>query len=60
MTFGMTLGEHLTIVASGSMFYIEFDYKNKTNMKEAASNINIQIHQLFSKQRILGVCVITA
>ena len=56
----MTLGEHLTMVASGSMFYIEFDYKNKTNMKEAASNINIQIHQLFSKQRILGVCVITA
>ena len=41
--------------ASASMFYIEIDYKNKTNMKVAASNINIKIHQLFSKQQILGV-----
>ena len=56
----MTLGEQLTIAASGSMFYIATDYKNKTNMKMPASNINIKIHQLFSKQWILGVCVITA
>ena len=56
----MTLGEHLTKAASASMFYIAIDYKNKANMKVAASNINIKIHQLFSKQRILGVRVITA
>ena len=55
MTFGMTLGEHLTIAASASMFYIVIDDKNKTNVKDAASNINIKIHQLFYKQVILGV-----
>ena len=60
MTFGMTLGEHLTMATSGSEFYIETDYKNKTNMKVAASNINIKIYQLFYKQQIPGVCVITA
>ena len=58
MTFGATLGEHLTIAASANMFYIAIDYKNKTYMKIEASNINIQIHQLFSKQRILRVHVI--
>ena len=26
-------------------------------MKVAASNINIKMHQLFSEQRILGVCL---
>ena len=51
----MTLGEHLTMAASASMFCIAIDYKNKSNVKVAASNINIKIHQLFSKQRILGV-----
>ena len=60
MTYGTTLGEHLTMAASANMFYIVIDYKNKTNMKEVASNINIQIHQLFSKQRILGVRVTIA
>ena len=49
------LGEHLTMAASASMFYIAIDYENKTNVKEAATNINIKIHQLFSKQRVLGV-----
>ena len=57
MTFGMTLREHLTMAASASMFFIATDYKNKPNMKVAFSNINIKIHQLFSKQRILGVRV---
>ena len=57
MTFGLSLGEHFTMAASISMFYIAIYYKNKTNMKVAASNINIKIHQLFSKQRILGVFV---
>ena len=47
MTFGMTLGEHLTIAASASMFYIAINYKNKENMKVAASNINIKIHEVF-------------
>ena len=28
----MTLGEHLTMVASASMFYIAIDYKNKTKI----------------------------
>ena len=42
---------------SANMFYIAIDYENKTNMKVAANNINIKIHQLFFKQRILGVCM---
>ena len=37
MTFGTTLGEHLTMTACTNMFYIATDYKNKTNMKVAAS-----------------------
>ena len=60
MTFRMTLEEQLTIAASASMFYIAIDYKNKPNMKVAASNININIHRLFSKQWILGVRMTTA
>ena len=56
MTFGMTLAEHLTMAASASMFYIVINYENELNMKVAASNVNIKIHQLSSKQRILGVC----
>ena len=42
---------------SANMFYIAIDYENKTNMKVAANNINIKLHQLFFKQRILGVCM---
>ena len=38
----MTLGEHLTMAASAKMFYIAIDYKNKTYLEEAASNINIK------------------
>ena len=58
MTFGMTLGQDLVMVASSSMFYIAINYKkNKANMTVAASNINNEIHQLFSKQWILRVCV---
>ena len=37
---------------SVNMFYIAIDYENN---ELAASNINIKIHQLFSKQRILGL-----
>ena len=51
----MTLGEHIPMAASASIFYLAVDYKNKPNIKVAASNINININQLFSKQRILGV-----
>ena len=54
MTFGRTLAEHLTMA---SMFYITIDYENKPNMKVAASNVNIKIHQLFFKKRIFGVRV---
>ena len=57
MTFGTTLGEHLTMAASANKFYIAIDYKNKTDMKVAPSNINIKIHQLFAKQRIVSACV---
>ena len=60
MTFGMTLAEHLTMAASAGIFYIAIDYENEPNMKVAASNVNIKIHQLFSKQGILGVCVTIA
>ena len=60
MTFGMTLAEHLTMAASASMFYIAINYENELNMKVAASNINIKIHQLFSKQRILSARVTIA
>ena len=56
----MTLAEHLTMAASASMCYIAIYYKNEPNMKVAASNVNITIYQLFSKQRILGVLVIIA
>ena len=62
MTFGMTLAEHLTMAASASssMFYIATNFENEPNMKVAASNINIKIHQLFSKQRILSARVTIA
>ena len=55
MTFGMTLAEHLAMAASAVMFYFAIDYENQPNMKVAASNINIEIHQLFFNRRILGV-----
>ena len=45
------------IAASAYMFYIAIGYKNKANMKVAASNMNIKIHQMFSEQLILGVCL---
>ena len=45
------------MAASANMFYIAIDYKSKTYMKVAASNINIKIHELFPKQRVLGVRV---
>ena len=54
MTFGMTLAEQLTMAASANMFYFAIDYENEPNMKVAASNVNIKIHQLFSKQQIIG------
>ena len=57
MTFGTTLGEHLKMAASANMYFILINYKSKANMKVAASNTNIKIHQMFSKQRILGVCM---
>ena len=45
------------MAASASMFYLAIDYNTKTNMKVAASQININVYQLFPKQRILGVRV---
>ena len=56
MTFGTSLREH-TMAASANMFYIAIGYENKANVKVAASNINIKIRQMFSEQRILGVCM---
>ena len=52
MTFGTTLGKHFAMAASASIFYVLFDYKNKTNMKRAASNINPKI-----RKRIVGARV---
>ena len=49
MAFGTTLREHHTMTASVNIFYIAIGYKNKSNMKVAASTINIKIHQLFSE-----------
>ena len=53
----MNLRENLTMAAStsSSMFFIGIDYMNKTNMKVAASNINIKMSQLFSKQHVTSV-----
>ena len=60
MTFGMTLADRLTKAASANIFYFAIDYGNEPNMKEAASNVNIKIHRLFFKKRILGVRVTIA
>ena len=60
MTFGMTLAEHLTMATSAGMFYITINYEYELNMKVPASSVNIKIHQLFSKQRVLGVRVTIA
>ena len=43
-----------------SMFYIAIDYENKKNIEVAATSVNIKIHQLFSKQQIIGVRVTIA
>ena len=51
MTFRMTLAEHLTMAASANMFYFAVEL----NIKVAANNVNIKVHQLFFKQRIFGV-----
>ena len=40
MTFGISLGEHLTMAAFANMFYIIIDYMNKS--KYESSN---QIHK---------------
>ena len=45
MTFGTTVGGHLTMTAFANMFYTAIDHKNKTIMKVAASNIRIKTHQ---------------
>ena len=56
----MILAELLMMAASANIFHFAIDYENEPNMKVAASNVNIKIHQLFSKQGILGVCVTIA
>ena len=60
MTFRMTLAEHLAKTTSAHMFYFVIDYENEPNIKVAASNVNVKIHQLFFKKRILGVRVTIA
>ena len=59
MTFGVTLGKHLMIAVSANMSYVAIDYKNKTYMEVVATNINIKIHHLFTKQQIFGVRMTT-
>ena len=56
----MTLADHLTKAASANMFYFAIGYENEPNMKVAASNVNIKIHQLFFKKRMFGVRVTIA
>ena len=51
----MTLAEHLTMAASANKFYFAIKYENERNMKVAASNVNIKIHQLFIKQCVLDI-----
>ena len=48
------------MAASANMFHFATYYENKPNMKVAASNVNIKIHQLLFKQRVLNVCVTIA
>ena len=57
MNSGATLRKHLMMVVFANMCYVATDFKNKIFMKVATNNINIKIHQLFFKQRILGACV---
>ena len=42
MTFGMTLAEHLTMVASANMLYFAIDYENESNIKVAGNIVNIK------------------
>ena len=56
----MTLVEHLIMANSANMFHFAIDYGNEPNTKAAASNVNIKIHQLLFKQRVLGVRVTIA
>ena len=49
----MTLGEHLPMAASTSMFYFAIDYKNERNVKVAVGNINIKIISCFLDSRFL-------
>ena len=55
MTFGTTSGEQLTMAASANIFYVTIDYKNKTNLKVAASNINIKQISCFLNSRFLVI-----
>ena len=50
------------MAASANMFHFAIDYENETNMQPnvAASNVNIKIHHLLFKQRVLSVRVTTA
>ena len=48
------------MAASAGMFYSAIDHENEPNTKVGASNVNVEIHQLFSKQQILGVRVTIA
>ena len=58
MTFGMALAVFSS--TSANMFYFAIDCENEPKMKVTASNVNIKIHQLFFKQRILSVRVTIA
>ena len=53
MTFRETLGKHIMMAVSVKMCYIAMTIRINL-MKVAATNINIKIQQLFSKQQILG------
>ena len=48
------------MAASANIFHFAIDYENEPNMKVAASNVNIKIHHLLFKQRVLSVRVTIA
>ena len=57
MTFEMTLGEHPRWLLLLVCFILQLTIRMNQIWKCAASNRNIKIHKLFSRQRILGVRV---
>ena len=52
MTFGATLGEHLTMAAFANMFYIGIDNKNKTNFPLYSGKFQGTLYELAFKEHV--------